>query len=755
MTMTTLFETSLNQSPAAVMIVDIHGNIQYVNAAFSRLCGYSSEEVIGKNPRFLKSGDMPKGVYQKLWETLLAGSTWTGEFHNRRKDGTTYWESASVTPVRDDSGSITHFIAFKNEITKHSEDDSREAANRLRMTFNTMSEGVALNEIIFDDHGDMIDYRIIDVNAAFYNTADFTGKSVIGNTATALYGMSTESIRAFWQSHKSATTVSHTEMVSPLHQRHFLISVSPFAGNRFVTSFLDITERKRIEAEHTRALELLRTIADNVPAMIAYWTRDLRCAFANRAYEGWFGRKPDEMIGSSLDQILGPELYAKNKPYVERALAGEPQQFERTLIKPNGEIGYTWAQYVPHVHDGEVQGMIVLISDITEPRKAESRKRELEAELVQARKLESLGTLAGGVAHDFNNILGIILGHASLLKMSVKEPELTERLSTIENAAMRGGALVNQLLTFARKSETSLSLVSVNDTVRETVKLLSATFPRNIEISVQLSENLPSVMGNATQIQQALMNLCTNARDAMPDGGNLTISAKIADPSIIAAEFPKAHFSDFLLIEVKDTGVGMDTETKRRIFEPFFTTKGPGRGTGLGLSVAYSILKEHRGLFVVDSEPGQGSTFRIYLPIESNTTTATGLTIETDRSGKDTILIIADEQMLRASLEETLVTQGYKVFTAVNGEQGVEVFQQHKDDITVVICDLGLPGLSGHEVIKKIHANRPGTRIIATSGFMDSEALQKLNQSGNPHILHKPYRLAELISAVRSEVNGI
>ncbi|HMU85682.1 MAG TPA: PAS domain-containing protein, partial [Leptospiraceae bacterium] len=536
----------------------------------------------------------------------------------------------------------------------------------------------------------MIDYRIIDVNAAFYNTADFTGKNVIGNTATALYGMSTESIRAFWQSHKSATTVSHTEMVSPLHQRHFLISVSPFAGNRFVTSFLDITERKRIEAEHTRALELLRTIADNVPAMIAYWTRDLRCAFANRAYEGWFGRKPDEMIGSSLDQILGPELYAKNKPYVERALAGEPQQFERTLIKPNGEIGYTWAQYVPHVHDGEVQGMIVLISDITEPRKAESRKRELEAELVQARKLESLGTLAGGVAHDFNNILGIILGHASLLKMSVKEPELTERLSTIENAAMRGGALVNQLLTFARKSETSLSLVSVNDTVRETVKLLSATFPRNIEISVQLSENLPSVMGNATQIQQALMNLCTNARDAMPDGGNLTISAKIADPSIIAAEFPKAHFSDFLLIEVKDTGVGMDTETKRRIFEPFFTTKGPGRGTGLGLSVAYSILKEHRGLFVVDSEPGQGSTFRIYLPIESNTTTATGLTIETDRSGKDTILIIEDEQMLRASLEETLVTQGYKVFTAVNGEQGVEVFQQHKDDITVVICDLGL-----------------------------------------------------------------
>jgi PAS domain S-box-containing protein len=387
----------------------------------------------------------------------------------------------------------------------------------------------------------------------------------------------------------------------------------------------------------------------------------------------------------------------------------------------------------------------------------DTKRQQLEEQLRHTQKLESLGTLASGIAHDFNNILGIILGHSTLLERIQTDPvKFSQSLEAIQKATQRGASLVKQLLTFARKTETILESVNVNEVINEITKLLTQTLPKTIVVETHLASDLPSIIADATQIHQVILNLCVNARDAMPRGGMLTIATIVADGALINSRYPTATARNYVCITVADTGIGMDETTKERIFEPFFTTKGVGKGTGLGLSLVYSIVQNHNGFVDVASELGKGTTFTIYLPVEENKIVDFQVArneAEHSPGGTETILLIEDEEMLQEIGKTILASKGYTVLTAHDGEEGLTVYRRHREEIAAVISDLGLPKLGGDEVFRQIRTMNPTAKFILASGFIDPHLKSELYKLGVQFFIQKPYQLQEVLQVIREALD--
>lgn len=382
----------------------------------------------------------------------------------------------------------------------------------------------------------------------------------------------------------------------------------------------------------------------------------------------------------------------------------------------------------------------------------DTRRRQLEEALRQAQKLESIGTLASGIAHDFNNILGIILGHAAVLeKVRDDRTKIEQSIAAIVNVTERGASLVKQLLAFARKTESLFEPLDLNLIVKELTKMLRETFPRAITIRHHMDTQLPPIVADATQMHQVLLNLCINARDAMPKGGTLTISTEQVDGSRLPKRFQAAAFR-YIVLSVSDTGVGMDEQTRARIFEPFFTTKPPGHGTGLGLAVVHGVIGAHGGYIDVESHVGKGSTFRTYLPaveipkteLDSAPKSAPEL-----HGGTETLLIAEDEKFLRQVLEASLTAIGYTVITAENGEQALELYRHRMSEITLIISDIGLPLLSGDELFRQVRQINPAVRFILASGFIDPKLRSDLVNAGVADLISKPYTIDEVILKIR------
>ena len=386
-----------------------------------------------------------------------------------------------------------------------------------------------------------------------------------------------------------------------------------------------------------------------------------------------------------------------------------------------------------------------------------SGQKILEEQLRQAQKLESLGTLAGGIAHDFNNILGIIMGHSALLERLKADPQnLSQSIDAITRATQRGASLVKQLLTFARKSEAIFETVSINDIIREINKLLQETIPKTIIISTSLQQDLPVIVADASQIHQVLLNLCVNARDAMPIRGTLSISTSTVEGEMLSSRFPKVTARQYVRIEVADTGIGMDESTRQRIFEPFFTTKAPGKGTGLGLAVVFGIIEYHTGFIDVRSAPGEGTIFTVYLPIPEHAPEVSQRArkgVEEITGGTETILVIEDEEMLRNLAKAILVSNGYTVLTAEDGMQGVEMYQSHQKEIAVVLSDIGLPLLGGQDVFRRIREINPEAKVIMASGFFDPETKSEMYKAGLKNFIQKPYLSDDVLQKIREVID--
>ncbi len=420
---------------------------------------------------------------------------------------------------------------------------------------------------------------------------------------------------------------------------------------------------------------------------------------------------------------------------------------ELEMRQRNGEPVYVVARFIGSFGpNGELLRLQAYLFNDT-------KRKLLEQQLLQGHKMEGLGTLAGGIAHDFNNILAIILGYTTRLENWRTDPEqVPNSLRIIREAVERGAALVQQLLISARQTEVHFSLVDLNGMIRDLEKMLRATFPKTIAFDLQLDPMLPPIEADRSQIYQVLLNLCVNARDAMPSGGRLTLQTRLTTAEEVREHFTDARAEKYLCLCISDTGHGMSRSVRTHIFEPFYTTKERAKGTGLGLSVVYGVVNGHRGLVRVDSEPGSGTTFTIYLPTQTRTESDADRSVRTSGSVilvPQTILLVEDEEMLRELAVTILAGEGYRVLAAKDGVEAVEIFEENRNEIGLVICDLGLPRLSGRDAFMRMKEQRPNVRAIVASGYLEPNLRSEILKAGVIDTIQKPYDFQEMLEKIR------
>jgi signal transduction histidine kinase/CheY-like chemotaxis protein len=380
---------------------------------------------------------------------------------------------------------------------------------------------------------------------------------------------------------------------------------------------------------------------------------------------------------------------------------------------------------------GEPKSVLSINTDITE-------QKDLEARLLRAQRMESIGTLASGVAHDLNNVLGPIMMSVSLLRRELTAEQREEFISTIELSAERGAEIVKQVFTFGRGLEGEKKPLSVDVLIKELMKILSGTFPKNITVDSSIGAGIWPVIGDATQFHQVLLNLCVNARDAMPDGGSLQLHA--ANLNFDANILPEVRPGPYVLLEVSDTGRGIPPEITDRIFDPFFTTKEMGKGTGLGLSTAHGIVKSHGGVIHVTTQLGQGTTFQVYLPASPNCEVpADAIRAHVPAGNNEVVLVVDDEAGVRDAARLILETAGYRVLLAADGAEALATFGQNFGSVAAMLTDLTLPHLDGASLIRIVHTMAPDLPIIASTGLGERAHLANLKWIGATTVLHKPY----------------
>jgi PAS domain S-box-containing protein len=413
---------------------------------------------------------------------------------------------------------------------------------------------------------------------------------------------------------------------------------------------------------------------------------------------------------------------------------------------PDGAVRHVLGQAVPEIGlEGEILGFIGTLTDITE-------QKHLETKLQEAQKMEAVGTLAGGIAHDFNNLLQAILGYADLLRLRKGKDEPRSReLQEIISASKRGAELTQQLLTFSRRVESKLRPTDLNLGIENTRKIFARTLPKMIEIDLLLSDNLSFVNADPGQMEQILMNLAVNAKDAMPDGGKLTIkTGNVILDEEYCRTHPEAIPGEYVLLEVSDTGHGMAEETLKHIFDPFFTTKGLAEGTGLGLAMVYGIVKSHNGYITCTSDFGTGTTFKIYLPaVEQEEKPEMVVEKDLCRGGTETILLVDDEGFVRDVARQILTEFGYTVIVANDGESALQLYEQERGRVDLVILDLIMPGIGGRKCLEKLLKINPKAKIVVASGFSTIEPIKETVEAGAKGFIGKPYEMKGFLKVVR------
>ncbi len=498
-----------------------------------------------------------------------------------------------------------------------------------------------------------------------------------------------------------------------------------------------------------------RELAELLPQTVFETDLAGRATFANRFAFEMFGYTPsDFQQGLNALDLLVPGERDRVRAYMARRLQGEnlPGQ-QYTALRKDGSTFPCIIYTTPIQVEAGMKGFRGIVVDITEPVRLREQKDSIEEQYHQAQKMEAIGRLAGGVAHDLNNLLCPILGYAEmLLDQFSLEDERHHSVEEIHRAGLRARDLVRQLLAFSRKQALEIKVVDLNRAISSFETLLRRMLREDIEVRTKLSPSLTTVLADVGQIEQVIMNLAVNAQDAMPDGGRISIETETAElDETYTAEHHGVQQGPYILLAMSDTGQGMDAETREHIFDPFFTTKEKGKGTGLGLATVYGIVKQHGGSIWVYSEPGKGSTFKIFLPAARAgiTDSITPLTMSKNGCGTETILLAEDNDMVRNLTVHILERQGYAVLSGTNGTECLRLLADHAGPLDLLITDVVMPDMNGKMLFERVATRCPGIKVLYMSGYTDDVIVQHGILEEGIAFIQKPFTVQSLAAKVR------
>ncbi|NMG11824.1 hybrid sensor histidine kinase/response regulator [Brasilonema sp. UFV-L1] len=516
---------------------------------------------------------------------------------------------------------------------------------------------------------------------------------------------------------------------------------------RMIGVNMDITEHKRAEQKIREQAALLDITKD---AIIVHSLDDNKILYWSKGGETLYGWKTEQALAQDVNVLLYDEEVLPNFEDAKKTVTmtgewyGEFHHFtqsnKKIIVSSRWTLMCDWSD--------QSTSILTVNTDITE-------KKELEAQFLRAQRLESIGTLASGIAHDLNNVLTPIIASAQLLlHIEFSEQKRQRYLTIVESSAKRAAALVKQVLQFARGFESQRTIVQLEHLLQEFKQVTLETFPKSIEICINIAPDLWTVLGDVTQLQQIFINLCVNARDAMPNGGTLSISADnlLIDENFVKMN-PEAKLGSYVVVSVCDTGIGISPEIIDRIFEPFFTTKEVSKGTGLGLSTVFGITKNHGGFIKVYSEVGQGSEFKVYLPALEGSISQPVEEIELFTGNGELILFVDDELAIQEISKTLLSTHNYKVITASDGIEAIALYVEHQEQIQAVVTDIMMPSLDGMNTIRALQKINPSVKIVAISGLSSNKRVAQMSGIGVQAFLSKPYTMQELLKTLHSVLN--
>ncbi|MFY9926186.1 MAG: PAS domain S-box protein [Opitutaceae bacterium] len=798
-----LLSTALSSAANAIVITNRDGIIEWVNASYSTLTGYTSDEAIGHNPRELvKSGKHDDEFYRDLWTTILAGRVWKNEMVNRRKDGSFYSEYQTITPVKDDRGEISHFIAVKENITERKEAETRiRYLNRVYALLSDVNQSIVRERDLMKLFGAAC--RIAIEKGGFYLAwVGFVDRQANCLNVVASSGAEEAFIRrlppALGGSPANGAAFAHVFQAGarlvcndiayeprlaelrgealqlgfralasiPLHKENEIVgTLNLVAGEAHFFSeeelrlldelALDISYAIEVHHHETvrrQAEERIREQAhamDLAPVAITIYDAAGKVTYCNNLSSSLFGFKsPNEMLGLRTEDIFPAEALKAFGPARTQAMETGTWQGEVSFVTRDGRQIVT-SHHLSLIKDetGRTKGRLSIAADITE-------KKQLEAQAYRAQRLENLGMLAAGIAHDFNNALAPITMAAPLLRRQVHDPAGLRMLDIVEQSSARGASLVRQMLSFARGVSGGKQLTQMSHVLREVAALSESSFPKHIRIEAKLPSGLWPILADPTQMNQVFMNLCVNARDAMPKGGTLTIAASNrALDGARAADIPGARAGNFLAVDVRDTGSGIPAEVLERIFDPFFTTKGEGKGTGLGLSTVRAIVSQHDGFLCLrtstDKDHDPGTTFTVFLPAAlGEVPDKPAIRVDPWRRGRgELILLVDDDQaVLDVALKILVEGGGYRVITSLNGADAASLFLPCADEVRLLITDLDMPLVGGIDLTAALRKVRPDLPVIfMTGGRLETD--ETIRNIANA-VLPKPFEVQNLLEVV-------
>jgi PAS domain S-box-containing protein len=714
----------------------------FVNDAYCRYFGEPRERLIGTSFMPLVAEADHERVRAKIARLTPDNAAETGVHRVVRPDGSLGWQEWTDRGIFDADGRLVELQSVGRDVTdrRNAEEALRNSEERYRLLVERNLAGV---------YRTTVDGRILACNEAFAGMLGYAGPDeVLRLGAVDLYsnpGSRQELVRALQESREvrnresvlrrsDGTAIWVLENVSLVGEG----GVPVLEG-----TILDISERKRSEER----LLLQSTALESVANAIVVTDETGTILWVNPAFTRLTGYTPVEAIGRSTRILRSgrhdPAFYAE----MWRAI-GEGSVWRGEVVnrRKDGTL-YTEEMTITPVRaeDGRISRFIAVKEDVTE-------RRQLEDQLRQAQKMEAVGRLAGGVAHDFNNLLGVILGYAGmLLRRTDPGDPAHHKLEQIQTAAERGAALTRQLLAYGRKQTLDVKVLDLNGVVANLASMLERILGEDVTLRAVPGRELGRVRADLGQIEQVLVNLAVNARDAMPDGGTLTIETANAElDHEYARRHPPARAGAYVALSVSDQGLGMDAETRTRIFEPFFTTKERGKGTGLGLATVYGIVKQSEGYIWVYSEPGLGTTFKIYLPrVERPADELPPPSPAVEHRGSETLLVVEDDPSLREMTCEVLESTGYRVLSADCAVAGLAVSDRHPGTIDLLITDIVMPGANGRELAERLAQRRPGLRVLFVSGYTEDTIAHHGVLDPDRPLLSKPFTAEALTRKVR------